>query len=232
MGRMGEEGRGSQPPPPGAGGKSGGGSWWRQVDFNTGVGPGPRGVCTAPSESRPRCGEQQVPGAGAAWPQAKAALSPASKRCRWLGPGPPLPCPTASWPGGLRPHDSSGAPGGCVPVLWGKTPGLGQERGRGLGLLLAALQPLGDPSSGRCPGRARGAYVGEGRSRALWLPPIQEFGTSPFGSQMRPGGSMPGAGAGSAGTVPCLGGPRGVPCLASVPLGCVAEKRPQWGGAG
>lgn len=79
----------------GASGKSGGGSRWRQVDFDTGVGPVPSGVSTAPSESRP-------PGQGGGgclgvWgcigcprgpgPRAKAAQSPASKHCWWLGPG-------------------------------------------------------------------------------------------------------------------------------------------------
>lgn len=93
-------GRGvSAAPHHGAGGKLGGGSRWWQVDFNTGVGPVPSGVCTAPSESRPLCwggsgclgvrGCSGCPGGLGPW--AKAAHSPASKGCRWLSPGAPLP---------------------------------------------------------------------------------------------------------------------------------------------
>lgn len=93
-------GRGvSAAPHRGAGGKLGGGSRWWQVDFNTGVGPVPSGVCTAPGESRPPCwGGSGCPGVrgcsgcpGGSGPWAKAAHSPASKGCQWLSPGAPLP---------------------------------------------------------------------------------------------------------------------------------------------
>lgn len=93
----------SAAPHRGASGKSGGGSRWRQVDFDTGVGPVPSGVCTAPSESRPPCwggsgclgvrGPSGCPGGLGLW--AKAAQSPASKGCQRLGSG--LPLPPRSW---------------------------------------------------------------------------------------------------------------------------------------
>lgn len=110
---------------PGTGGKPGrgGGSRWRQVDFNTGVGPGPRGVCAAPVSHGCAAGSTGCPGAAGAWPGAKAAPSPASKRCRRPSPKAPCPVPLPSGPelrvppAAFRPHSSAWARGCRVPVL-------------------------------------------------------------------------------------------------------------------
>lgn len=110
---------------PGTGGKPGrgGGSRWRQVDFNTGVGPGPRGVCAAPVSHGCAAGSSGCPGAAGAWPGAKAAPSPASKRCRRPSPKAPCPVPLPSGPelrvppAAFRPHSSAWARGCRVPVL-------------------------------------------------------------------------------------------------------------------
>lgn len=90
------------------GGVGGGGSRWRQVDFNTGVGPGPRGFCEAPVSHGSAAGSSGCPGAAGAWPGAKAAPSPASKRCRRPSLGAPCPVPLPSG------HELC-APPGCVP---------------------------------------------------------------------------------------------------------------------